>query len=1247
MKKFYLLILAIFIAGFSFGQSQQIKVGSSVGYSVNNSVMLKSAKSDIVLPQKNNVSSCMLSVAILGAPETLTWNDDVQTQLLSTGKFSTVDKYYYPSGIPSVATLQNYDAILTYSDGPGWPYLENLGDTIAKYIDNGGAVVNSVFQTASIALGGEFVTSGYELIISSYQQQTNTHASLGDIYDPSHPILKDVTTFNGSYRSKDATVTSGSVVVADWTDGEPFIVVKKNVGPAQVRRVDLNFFPPSSNARSDLWDVTTDGATLMANALVWASNKCVNCINDLTQDNDPGECGAVVHYDYPDSWAAATVTQIDGTGLSSDSIFPAGVTTQSYQLVWDGGSGEGERFVGTEKSATIVGPPPPPTDTCTFTVTVVDTEAPVVTYNDTVVYSSADECGAVIDLHNKIVFSEYFTHGEISPHAAAWSDFRSQLHADYNYTKLTMKGTFDTIGKVLTDPVKILQVANALRDGINNFYVKDGENIWTVHNIGYGVELTADSIVWNCNSHYVLRPDYIRSPSWGTIGTPSSCYAPSQTMTVEFETGYNNTTTTDNCGKTDSIVFSSGPFFPVGTTEVIATAYDAAGNTGVDTFTVTVIDTIPPTISIPSEITVSLNSLGQADAIVVNFIKALESLFVSDNCGGAEVTAVSGPASARSFTRLDVNQLFDLSVEATDDYGNSTTVQTKIKIVDDIAPVVKCNPITITLREDGRYALTKEDLATLAAGTTDNVDAFEDLTIEAFPKAFGCEDVSDQFQIDVYATDKAGNKSERCWVYCKVVDPNPLDITTVDDIDIDLAPGVCETKITYPEITSTSPCATIEQTAGLGSDGLFPLGTTTETWKATNTSGDTIEMSFNVTVTTTNAVPTLGTLSDVTVDEDSPVVNVPLAGISYGVDCIAQSVSVTALGVNTSLVTGIAVNYNSPDATGSLDLTIAPDMSGTDTIEVTVADDAGGTVSEIFVLTVNEVNDPPTLDQIANVTADEDAPVVNVPLTGISGGPDSESQDVSITALSSNPAVLSEMVVNYSSPDNTGSIDLTLAPDMNGIDSIRVTVVDSEGLSHSRTFVLTVNPVNDPPTVANKVDDYEVNASYEINVDLSDIFTDIDGDDLDVVVTKEDGNGLPSWVTLVGKTVGCTPMIADTGCVTLVITATDPSGATASDTFDVCVKGYPTAIDNLANPLDISMYPNPTKGMVTVEFNTTSIYDIDLAVLDITGKLILHKQYTADEQIKFNMSDQVSGMYFVKLKLDDKQFVKKLILNRK
>jgi hypothetical protein len=153
---------------------------------------------------------------------------------------------------------------------------------------------------------------------------------------------------------------------------------------------------------------------------------------------------------------------------------------------------------------------------------------------------------------------------------------------------------------------------------------------------------------------------------------------------------------------------------------------------------------------------------------------------------------------------------------------------------------------------------------------------------------------------------------------------------------------------------------------------------------------------------------------------------------------------------------------------------------------------------------------------------------------------------------------------------------------MYGVDSIRVTVVDSEGLSHSRTFVLIVNPVNDTPILVNPVDDYAVNASYELTIELGQTFTDIDGDKLSVEVTKQDGSDIPTWATIVETSMVCQPMIADTGCVMFVIKATDPNGATVSEPFEVCVKGYPTAIgDFSADFIETKMYPNPTKGFVT------------------------------------------------------------------
>ena len=51
------------------------------------------------------------------------------------------------------------------------------------------------------------------------------------------------------------------------------------------------------------------------------------------------------------------------------------------------------------------------------------------------------------------------------------------------------------------------------------------------------------------------------------------------------------------------------------------------------------------------------------------------------------------------------------------------------------------------------------------------------------------------------------------------------------DIEVEVDPGVCEIKIDYPiPVTSDNCNVSLEQTEGLGVDGMFPLGVTTETW---------------------------------------------------------------------------------------------------------------------------------------------------------------------------------------------------------------------------------------------------------------------------------------------------------------------------------------------------------------------------------------------------------------------------------
>jgi hypothetical protein len=281
-------------------------------------------------------------------------------------------------------------------------------------------------------------------------------------------------------------------------------------------------------------------------------------------------------------------------------------------------------------------------------------------------------------------------------------------------------------------------------------------------------------------------------------------------------------------------------------------------------------------------------------------------------------------------------------------------------VIDIIPPTLNCNEIDIYLNKDGRYILKPADFKALSEGTTDNVSAPEDIQIDVFRKAFYCKDSGNKIEVKVSATDEAGNEAS-CFVFLLVQDTFDLSVEQIDDIEVMLAPGVCETSITYPAFVTSNMCAQFTQIAGLGEQGFFPVGITKEEWVLTNRSGDTLSFSFNVIVSSINDLPTIHPVSNTSVHEDSQELQIPLSGISYGIDCEHQEIEVKANGINSDLVTNIAVDYSATDSTAIVILTFAPDMSGSDEITVTVSDSEGESVEESFVVTVIPVNDPPVL----------------------------------------------------------------------------------------------------------------------------------------------------------------------------------------------------------------------------------------------------------------------------------------------
>lgn len=111
--------------------------------------------------------------------------------------------------------------------------------------------------------------------------------------------------------------------------------------------------------------------------------------------------------------------------------------------------------------------------------------------------------------------------------------------------------------------------------------------------------------------------------------------------------------------------------------------------------------------------------------------------------------------------------------------------------------------------------------------------------------------------------------------------------------------------------------------------------------------------------------------------------------------------------------------------------------------------------------TVPVPNTPPTLDPISNLTINENAGAQTVNLTGISSGSPNEVQTLTVTASSSDPSLIPNPVVSYSSPKTTGALTLSPASGASGTAIISVIVDDGGAVSNifSRSFTVTVNSV--------------------------------------------------------------------------------------------------------------------------------------------------------------------------------------------
>ncbi|SFG42837.1 putative Ig domain-containing protein, partial [Neptunomonas qingdaonensis] len=128
---------------------------------------------------------------------------------------------------------------------------------------------------------------------------------------------------------------------------------------------------------------------------------------------------------------------------------------------------------------------------------------------------------------------------------------------------------------------------------------------------------------------------------------------------------------------------------------------------------------------------------------------------------------------------------------------------------------------------------------------------------------------------------------------------------------------------------------------------------------------------------------------------------------------------------------------------------------------------------------------------------------------------------------------------------NVGTISVTVsADDGNG------------GTPATDTFDIVVANSNDAPTVANLIPNQNVTEDSVFSFQFAaNTFTDMDGDSLNYSATLSGGVALPAWLTFddTTRTFSGTPLNADVGTTTVVVTANDGNGGSVIDRFDIVI----------------------------------------------------------------------------------------------
>ena len=224
-------------------------------------------------------------------------------------------------GSLTVDGLLDYDVVWTYNvsmwDAETGTTGEAWSNVLGDFIEAGGFLVESQFVNGYDdwgLLSGNYIDNNLSPFHMSTLDRPSNTFNLGDVAEPSHPIMAGVNTLSTDYFVQDVTVRDDALLLASWGNAEadPLVAVYDNI-------VAFNACPTmSAGSGVTLPGITGDGYKMFHNAIVWlfynqADPESPAAVADLTvTPGAEGELTAELSWTNPEEDVAGDIlTELD------------------------------------------------------------------------------------------------------------------------------------------------------------------------------------------------------------------------------------------------------------------------------------------------------------------------------------------------------------------------------------------------------------------------------------------------------------------------------------------------------------------------------------------------------------------------------------------------------------------------------------------------------------------------------------------------------------------------------------------------------------------------------------------------------------------------------------------------------------------------------------------------------------------------------------------------------------------------